>query len=69
MTVYDTEYESGMVNHVVTAFQYPGVFAMAEGLWDVSAALPFEPEYRAYFEAVSYTHLDVYKRQGLKSRK
>ncbi len=55
VTVYDTEYESGMVNHVVTAFQYPGVFAMAEGLWDVSAALPFEPEYRAYFEEASIT--------------
>ena len=43
-------FESGMVNQVVTAYQFGDVFAVAEGLWDVSPALPFEASYRASFE-------------------
>lgn len=69
--VFNTEYESGMPNHVVAALKYPGVFAIAEGLWDVSAALPFQPEYRAYFEEASITFnskadpkVTVYKSNG-----
>lgn len=69
--VFHAEYESGMPNHVVAALKYPGLFAMAEGLWDVSEALPFQPEYRAYFEEASVVYssrpssgITVYRKNG-----
>lgn len=69
--VFHTEYESGMPNHVAAALKYPGVFAMAEGLWDVSEALPFQTEYRAYFQEAgieynsrSASGVTVYKKDG-----
>lgn len=41
---------SGMINQVVTAYKFGDVFAVAEGLWDISPALPFEASFRASFE-------------------
>lgn len=69
--VFHTEYDTGMPNQVVAVLKYPEMFAMAEGLWDVSQALPFQPEYRAYFEEASIVYdsksvsgVTVYKKDG-----
>lgn len=67
--VFHTEYESGMPNQAAAVLEYPGVFAVAEGLWDVSEALPFQTEYRAYFQDASIvydsgTGVRVYKKDG-----
>lgn len=42
--------DSGMINQVITTYQFGKVFATAEGLWDVSESLPFEAGFRACFE-------------------
>lgn len=43
-------FPGGMVNQVITAYQFGDVFAIAEGLWDVSPSMPFEASFRASFE-------------------
>lgn len=45
-----TAYDSGMINQIITTYEFGDVFATAEGLWDVSASLPFEASFRACFE-------------------
>lgn len=49
-TVKATAFPSGMINQVVTSYQFGSVFATAEGIWDVCTALPFESSFRACFE-------------------
>ncbi len=53
--VQATAYESGMINQIITTYIYPGCFVSAEGLWDVTPILPFQPSYRAYFEEATVT--------------
>lgn len=48
--VNSTKFPSGMVNHIITQYKYGDVIATAEGLWDVSSALPFEASFKAHFE-------------------
>lgn len=50
MDVRATEFEGGLVNQVVTQYEFGKVFATVEGVWDVSPALPFEASFRACFE-------------------
>lgn len=64
-------FDSGMVNQVVTTYQFGDVFATAEGLWDMSPALPFEASYRAAFDEATVVYngtrspaLAVYKKDG-----
>lgn len=66
-----TAFASGMVNQVVTSYQFGPVFATAEGIWNVSPTLPFEASYRACFENATVVwqsraehKLAVYARDG-----
>lgn len=45
-----TEFEGGLVNQIVTQYEFGKVFASVEGVWDISPALPFEASFRASFE-------------------
>lgn len=45
-----TTYPGGMINQVITVYQFGDVFATAEGIWDVSPAIAFEASFRACFE-------------------
>lgn len=69
--VHATVYESGMINQILTTYEYGDVFATTEGLWDVSEKLPFEANYRACFEDATVVFnskntptLTVYKNDG-----
>ncbi len=44
-----TAFESGMVNQIITCYQFGPVFATAEGTWNVSPKMPFQAAYRACF--------------------
>lgn len=66
-----TTFESGMVNQIVTSYQFGPVFATAEGTWNVSPAMPFEASYRACFTGATVVWhsraehpLAVYKKDG-----
>lgn len=50
VSAHGTKFEDGMPNQVVTVLDYKDAFAIAEGCWDVSTALPFKSYYRACFE-------------------
>jgi predicted dehydrogenase len=50
LQVKATAFPSGVVNHIVTQYQFKEVFASAEGIWDISPAIPFEAGFRAHFE-------------------
>ncbi|AEV29362.1 putative dehydrogenase [Sphaerochaeta pleomorpha str. Grapes] len=41
---------TGLVNHVITSYQFGSVHATAEALWDVSPDVPFEAYFKASFE-------------------
>ena len=45
-----TAYENGMINQVLTQYDYPGLLVSAEGLWDITPKWPFTASFRAYFE-------------------
>lgn len=45
-----TSFESGMINQIIADYRFGNVFAVAEGVWDVSPALKFEAGFRAHFE-------------------
>lgn len=49
-------YDTGMINQVITSYSYPGFFVTAEGLWDTTPVLPFQPSYRAYFEEATISY-------------
>lgn len=49
-SVRATAFESGMINQIVTTYDFGDVFATAEGLWDVCGHEPFRAGYRAHFE-------------------
>lgn len=50
VSAHGTKFEDGMPNQVITVLDYKEVFAVVEGCWDVSTALPFKSYYRACFE-------------------
>lgn len=67
-----TAFESGMVNQIVTFYQFGKVFATAEGTWNVSPNVPFEASYRACFENATIVWqsraehpLTVYRKDGI----
>lgn len=45
-----TTFDSGMINQVITTYEFGDVFATAEGVWDVSPTPKFQAGFRAYFE-------------------
>lgn len=66
-----TCFESGMVNHIITEYEFGDVFATAEGIWDESGAVPFHAAFRAHFQdatiefnGASDPTLKVYKKDG-----
>lgn len=48
--VMATEFETGMINQIITNFQFGNIFVVAEGSWNVSRSIPFQPGFRASFE-------------------
>ena len=66
-----TRFSGGTVNHIVTSYRFGGVQALAEGLWDLSPALPFRASFRAMFDEATVVFdskaepaVVVYKRDG-----
>lgn len=66
-----TSFDSGMINQIITLYEFGSVFATAEGMWDVSPAIPFEAEFRACFEEATLVFkssleqtLTIYKKDG-----
>ncbi|MEG2207946.1 MAG: Gfo/Idh/MocA family oxidoreductase [Clostridia bacterium] len=66
-----TAFCSGMVNHIITSYRFGEVQAVAEGVWDLSPALPFEASFRACFEEATLVFnsrakpsIKVYHRDG-----
>lgn len=51
-----TAFENGLVNHIITQYQYGDTLAMAEGLWDESPGLTFEASFRANFEQATIVY-------------
>ena len=49
-TVKAAAFPGGMINQIITSYQFGSVFATAEGIWDVCTELPFEGSFRACFE-------------------
>ena len=45
-----TTFDSGMINQVITTYEFGDIFATAEGVWDVSPIPKFQAGFRAYFE-------------------
>lgn len=48
--VNSTSLPSGMVNHIISQYQFGNINASVEGLWDISPALPFEASFNAHFD-------------------
>lgn len=66
-----TALASGMINQIFTTYEFGKIFAVTEGIWDISSALPFEASYHACFEKASVVFrglnekpLAVYKSDG-----
>ena len=66
-----TAFENGMVNQIITAYEFEDAFAVAEGVWDVSADMKFKAGFRACFEEATVVFdgtetpsLCVYKKDG-----
>ncbi len=66
-----SRFESGMINHVVTEYDFGDVFATAEGIWDESPAVKFHAAFRAHFQNATIEFngaqtpsLQVYKKDG-----
>lgn len=66
-----TTFESGMINQILTCYEFGDVFVSAEGIWNVSAAVPFEAGFRACFQEATVIFngrqipsLAVYKKDG-----
>lgn len=69
-----TTFDSGMINQVITTYEFGDVFATAEGVWDVSPTPKFQAGFRAYFEdgtiyfnQAGQPGLAVYKDDGQRS--
>ena len=46
---YTHLFSSGMINQIFTTYEFGKVFAVTEGIWDISSALPFEASFHACF--------------------
>ncbi len=55
-TVKATAFETGLINQVIVDYRFGDVFAVAEGLWDVSTTMAFEPSFRACFEEATVVY-------------
>jgi len=51
--------DTGMITHIITEYTCGTTQMAAEGLWDISGAVPFEAGYRAYFEEASVVYDSV----------
>ncbi len=54
-----TAFSSGMINQIFTTYEFGKVFAVTEGIWDISSALPFEASFHACFEDASIVFEDA----------
>ena len=66
-----TAFDNGMINQIITTYEFGNVFVTAEGIWDVSPSLAFRAGFRACFEeatvvfdGASNPSLTVYKKDG-----
>lgn len=66
-----TDFESGMINQVLTTYEFGSVFASVEGSWNVCPKMPFQAAFRANFEkaviafdSTKSPSLVVYKKDG-----
>lgn len=66
-----TAFDSGMINQIITTYEFGNVFVTAEGIWDVSPSLEFKAGFRACFEEATVVFdgaaspsLTVYKKDG-----
>ena len=66
-----TAFKSGMINQVLTTYEFGDVFASVEGIWDECPGLQFEASFRACFEEATIwfngkqdPSLTVYKKDG-----
>lgn len=66
-----TAFESGMINQIITSYEFGNVFAIAEGTWDESPTIPFQANFRACFEDATLIYngnhkpsLTIYKKDG-----
>ncbi len=71
LQVHAAALENGLINQIVTTYEFGSVFAVAEGLWDVSPALPFESSFRASFTDATVCFnsgntptIKIYKKNG-----
>ena len=66
-----TAFSSGLVNQIFTTYEFGDTFAVTEGIWDTSTAVPFEASFHACFDDASIVFnsqnencLAVYKKDG-----
>lgn len=66
-----TAFEDGMINQIITTYEFGDVFVTAEGIWDVSPSLEFRAGFRACFEEATVVFdgakkpsLSVYRKDG-----
>ena len=45
-----TAFPSGMINQIITSYEFGDTFVTAEGIWDVSPSVKFHADFRACFE-------------------
>lgn len=67
-----TAFDSGMINQIITTYEFGDVFVTAEGVWDVSPSLKFKASFRACFDEAtiifdsgSNPSLTVFKKDGI----
>lgn len=51
--------EAGMITHIISGYACGETWIQAEGLWDISGAVPFEAGYQAYFERAGVRYNNV----------
>lgn len=66
-----TAYAGGMINQIITTYEFGNVFVVTEGIWDECPGLKFNQSYRAYFEEATIWFqgtgsptLTVYRKDG-----
>lgn len=70
-SVASSTFESGMINQIITSYQFGETMVSAEGTWEISPAYPFSATYRATFEdavlvfsSAAQPPLTVYRKDG-----
>lgn len=66
-----TAFPSGMINQIITTYEFGNLFVTAQGIWDISPSLQFQAGFRACFEDATVVFdsakkpsLTVYKKDG-----